>query len=190
MILVAGMAASVIIQTMNSLEQQAMETGTETLQDISSGIRVLRVNGYKFGSTISQLAVFLKTVSGSNNIDLNQAYISLSDSTDQVILSYDNTCYASSVSSSLFSTINSSNLSATEYGIIVIRDVDSSCESTSPSINNDDLVVLMVNTTSCFSGINTRTSVFGNVVPEKGISGFIGFTTPSAYVDTILELQP
>ena len=31
MILVAGIAASVIIQTMNSLEQQALQTGLETM---------------------------------------------------------------------------------------------------------------------------------------------------------------
>ena len=37
MIIVAGMAASVMIQTMNSLEEQAMTTGRETIRDVSSG---------------------------------------------------------------------------------------------------------------------------------------------------------
>ena len=32
MVLVAGIAASVIIQTMNSMEQQAMRTGQETTE--------------------------------------------------------------------------------------------------------------------------------------------------------------
>ena len=190
MILVAGMSASVIIQTMNSLEQQAMQTGTETINDISSGLKVLRINGYNSGSKINQLAIFIKTIAGSSSIDLNQAYISLSDSSDQVILNYDSSCYASTVSSSLFSTINSTNLTATEFGLIVIRDIDSSCLSTLPAINSDDLVVIMVNTSSCFSGLDPRVSVFGNVIPEQGISGVIGFTTPSAFVDTIIELQP
>lgn len=190
MILVAGIAASVIIQTMNSLEEQAMKTGEETISDISSGLRVIRVNGYNDGSKISQLAIFIKTIAGSDSVDLNEAYISISDSTNQLILNYTNNCFAGSASSGLFGTINSSNLSSTTYGIIVIRDYDSSCTSTSPSINDNDLVVLMINATSCFSGIDTRTNVFGNVVPEQGIDGVIGFTTPSAFVDTILELQP
>ena len=34
MIIVAGVAASVMIQTMNSLEEQAMTTGRETIRDI------------------------------------------------------------------------------------------------------------------------------------------------------------
>lgn len=85
--------------------------------------------------------------------------------------------------------MNASNLSSTTYGIIVIRDVDSSCTSITPSINGDDLVVLLVNTTKCFTGISTRTEVSGRVIPEFGMRGVIGFTTPSAYIDTIIELQ-
>jgi len=190
MILVAGIAASVIIQTMNSLEQQAMQTGKDTISDISSGLRVVRVNGYNDDSKITQLAIFVKTIAGSDTVDLNEAYISISDSTDQIILNYTSKCFASSVSNGLFGTINSSNLSSTTYGIIVIRDYDSSFSSSNPAINDEDLVVLMVNTTSCFSGIDTRTKVFGSVVPEYGIDGVIGFTTPSTFIDTILELQP
>ena len=35
MILVAGMAASVLIETMNSLEQTALKSGQEVVKDIS-----------------------------------------------------------------------------------------------------------------------------------------------------------
>ena len=73
---------------------------------------------------------------------------------------------------------------------MVIRDVDSSCTSTIPVINNGDLVVLLVNTSKCFSGIGKRDEVFGYVDPEFGISGVIGFTAPSAFSNTILDLQP
>jgi len=189
MILVAGMAASVIIQTMNTLQQQAMETGEQTTRDVSTGLRVTQVSGYNNGSSITQLAIFIKTTAGSSDIDLTYAYISLSDTSKQVILNYTSKCFSSSVSNGLFGTLNSSNLSATTFGIMVIRDVDGSCTSSNPSINSDDLVVLLVNTTKCFSGIGTRTEVSGNVIPEHGIPGVIRFTTPSAYVDPIVELQ-
>jgi flagellin FlaB len=190
MILVAGIAASVIIQTMNSLQQQALVTGEETLRDVSSGVKVTHVSGYYNGSTISQLAIFLSTTAGSDGIDLTYAYISLSDTAKELILTYDSNTYSSSVSNGLFGTLNSSNLTATTYGIMEIRDIDNSCASNSPTINSDDLIVLLVNTTKCFSGLGTRTEVFGNVIPERGISGTISFTTPSAYIDTIIELQP
>ena len=189
MILVAGIAASVIIQTMNSLEQQAMQTGTETTRDVSSGIRVTHVSGYNDGSTITQLAIFLRTTAGSDDIDLTYTYCSISDTIKEVVLSYDSTTYSSTVSDGLFGTLNSSNLTATEYGLMKIRDVDNSCSSTNPTINEDDLIVILVNTTSCFSGINTRTTITGSIIPEYGINGVISFVTPSSYFDTIIELQ-
>lgn len=190
MILVAGITASVMIQTMNSLEEQAMLTGEETMKDISSGLKVTHVSGYNDGSTISEIAIFLTTTAGSDALDLNYAYISLSDSAKEVILTYNSSVYSSSVSNGLFGTLNSGSLTSTEYGLMEIRDIDNSCISTNPTINSDDLLVLLVNTTTCFSGLNTRTKVFGNVIPEQGITGVISFTTPSAYVDTIIELQP
>ena len=189
MILVAGMAASVIIQTMNSLSQQAMQTGQETIKDISSGLRLIQVNGYVDNSKIDQLAFFLKTTDGSDSIDLSYTYISLSDTSAKVILNYTSSCYSNNVSNGLFGTLNSSLLTSTTYGIIVVRDIDGSCTQTIPTINNEDMIVILVNTTKCFSGISPRTEVSGNIVPEFGISGIIDFTTPSVFIDKIIELQ-
>jgi len=190
MILVAGVTASVLIQTMDSLQEQAMSTGIETIRDVSSGLKVTHVSGYSDGSDITQLAIFVTPIAASNDLDLDYAYISLSDSSTKVILNFSSSEYSSSVSNGLFSTVNSSNLTSSTYGILVVRDVDSSCGSTTPVINDGDLVVLLVNTTQCFSGIDTRDEVFGTVDPEFGISGVIGFTAPSSFSSTILDLQP
>ncbi len=189
MILVAGITASVIMQTMNSLEEQALQTGQETIKDISSGLRVTQVSGYNNGSSISQIAIFLKTTAGSDYIDLTYTYISLSDTSNSMILNLNTSIFSSNVSGGLFGTLDDTKLTATTYGLIVVRDADSSCSSTNPIINNDDLVILLVNSTACFLGLDTRTEVTGNIVPEYGISGVIKFTTPSAYINTIIELQ-
>jgi flagellin FlaB len=190
MILVAGITASVMIQTMNSLQQQAVKTSEETLKDISSGLRVTHVSGYVSDSKITQLAIFISTTAASDDMDLTYAMLSLSDSSTKVVLNYTSQCYSSSVSNGLFGTLNSSNLTSSRYGLMVIRDVDGSCTSTLPTINDQDLVVLLVNTTKCFSGISTRTDVSGELYPEQGIRGIIGFTTPSSYINTIVDLQP
>jgi flagellin FlaB len=189
MILVAGIAASVIIQTMNSLEQQAMQTGQEVMKDISSGLKVTYVSGYNNDSSIDQLAIIIRTTAGSDEIDLMYTYISLSNSSKKVILNYSSSIYSDNVSDGLFETLNSSLLTSTSYGIIIIRDIDNSCTVNNPTINSDDMVVLLVNTTQCFSGVSPRTKVTGNIVPEYGISGVISFTTPSVYIDKIIELQ-
>jgi len=189
MILVAGIAASVIIQTMNSLEQQATKTGQEVMKDISSGLKVTYVNGYNNNLLIDQIAIIIRTTAGSDNVDLSYAYISLSNSSKQVILNYSSNVFSDNVSNGLFETLNSSLLTSTTYGIMIIRDIDNSCTASLPTINSDDMVVLLVNTTQCFSGIAPRTKISGNIVPESGISGLIDFTTPSVYIDKIIELQ-
>lgn len=190
MILVAGITASVLIQTMSSLQEQALQTGLETIRDVSAGLKVTHVSGYANVSQIGQLAIFVTPIAASADLDLMQGYISLSDSTKSVILNYNSSCFSSSISNGLFNTLNSSHLNSNEFGLIVIRDIDTSCNSTSPFINNGDLVVLLINTTKCFSGVGTRTEVLGNVIPEYGISGVIGFTTPSTFANTIVDLQP
>jgi flagellin FlaB len=189
MILVAGIAASVFIQTMNSLEHQAMQTSREVMKDISSGLKVTFVSGYNNDSNIEQLAIIIRTTAGSDEVDLTYAYISLSNTSKQVILNYSNNTFSDNVSNGLFETLNSSLLSSTTYGITIIRDIDSSCTVNNPTINSDDMVVLIVNTTQCFSGIPPRTQISGNIVPESGISGVISFTTPGVYIDKIIELQ-
>lgn len=189
MIIVAGIAASVMIQTMNGLEEQAMNTGRETIRDVSSGLRVDQVTGYYDGSSITQIAIFVRTTAGSPDVDLSEAYVSISDSSKKVILNYTSNVFSSTISNGIFGTINSSNLSATTYGLMVVRDIDSSCTSTNPTINTDDLVVIMLNSTDCFSGLSTRTDVSGYIVPEYGMSGVFSFSTPSVFIDTIIELQ-
>jgi flagellin FlaB len=189
MILIAGITASVMIQTMSSLQQQAIKTSENTLRDISSGLKVTYVSGYVQNSTITQLAIFASTTTASDDIDLTYGILSLSDSTNKVILNYSSSCFSHTISNGLFGTLNVSNLTSSQYGLLVIRDIDGSCNATKPVIDDEDLVVIIVNTTACFSGIGTRIDVMGELYPEHGIRGIIGFTTPSTFGHTIVDLQ-
>ena len=187
-ILVAGIAASIMIQTMGELENKAAETGSETLRDISMGLKVTQISGYYNGSTISQLAFFISPLQGSQNVNLSTAILSISDTSEQVILTCSDSIYSGSVSSGIFGTIDDTSLTASTFGVMVVRDYDSSCSSSQLTINEDDLVVLMVNASKSFSGIPTRTEIKGKLVPEYGIAGSFSFTTPTAYIDTIIDL--
>jgi len=46
MVLVAAVAASVIMQTGETLQQRAYAVGKQTIRDVSSGIRIIGVSGY------------------------------------------------------------------------------------------------------------------------------------------------
>lgn len=190
MILVAGITASVMMQTMNSLQQQAVKTADETIKDISSGLKVTHVSGYVQNSSITQLAIFITPTTASDSIDLTYGILTLSDSTTKVILNYSSACFSNSVSNGLFNTLNTSTLTSSVYGVVVVRDIDGSCNATTPLIDDEDIVVILVNTAACFSGIGARTEVAGELYPEHGFRGIIGFTTPSAFSHTIVDLQP
>ncbi|MEM0493227.1 MAG: archaellin/type IV pilin N-terminal domain-containing protein, partial [Candidatus Thermoplasmatota archaeon] len=45
MVLIAGIAASVLVQTANRLEIQAMQTGEQTKGEVSTGLSVFDING-------------------------------------------------------------------------------------------------------------------------------------------------
>ena len=62
LILVAGITASLLMQTMDSLQKRALSTGQESLRDIADGLKVIHVTGYSNGSKITQLALFISPI--------------------------------------------------------------------------------------------------------------------------------
>ena len=195
MVLVAGIAASVLIQTSTTLESQAMATGQETTGEVAGGIAVFDIEGH-VSTEIDGLAITVRTRAGSPDIDLNETVIMMSDGTTKVLLSYDYTSathFNSSVNTSdgrVFGFAYS-DLTYEQFGILVLKDADGSCARFTPVINTGDKVILFVDTDACFgtNGIDTRTKVFGFIFPEHGSPGVISFRTPAAYSDTVYDLQ-
>ncbi len=190
MILVAGIAASVLLQTMDGLQGQAMKTGKETMDDISSGIKVTQVTGFHHENKITQMALFLSPIAGSSDIDLSMITVSISDANKKIIFSYNQSCFAETVTDSLFQSIDTSLLASNEFGLVVIRDSDQSCSAANPVIDTYDIVSIVINSTKAFSGLSPRTKIQGVVSPEMGMSGTVRFTTPACFPDRIIQLQP
>ena len=149
---------------------------------------ISQITGKVGSSKITNLAIMISPLLSTATVNLSSTILSLSDSNIQVVFQYNQSCYASSPTQGLFSSINTSNLQSNEFGIIVIRDSDNSCNQNTPNINDEDLVVLVVNATKSFSGISTRTNVLGRITPEQGIPSTISFTVPSVLSDTIVDL--
>ncbi len=192
MVLVAGIAASVLIQTSSRLESQAMTTGEETTAEVATGLSVESVSGYAAsGSDISRLAIEVRPRSGSKEIDLSQAMVELSNSSVKLVLSYSSTDFidTGSIGADLFTETHYSGLSSSEFSIIVLEDADGSCTASSPVINRGDKVLLTVYTNAGFSDIAERTDIWGSVIPEEGSAGIIAFRTPASYTDNIMSLQ-
>jgi len=191
MVLVAGIAASVLIQTSTKLESQAMKSGQETIAEVSTGIAVTEIEGYYDGTSITELGVIVRARAGSAEIDLAETIIELSDSQTKNIFVYDSAefCDTPDIDGDIFA-LNEFDASATKFRVVVLEDADGSATDTNPVINKGDYVILCLSVDTAFSpGLSTRAYIFGQVIPEVGSPGVIAFTTPAAFYETVVELQ-
>jgi flagellin FlaB len=206
MVLVAGIAASVLIQTANKLEIQAMKTGSETTQEVSTGISVESISGQKgslnltispnspghakywaTNNSILNITIGVSPRSGSNGIDLYTTVIEISNSYGKYLLTYNHSYwFLNPDSDGVFATAAFGanpfhNMTAKEFGVIVIEDADGSCKEANPVINKGDYVLLTLSAAENFKGLTERKDIWGMVIPESGAPGIFAFRTPSSY---------
>jgi archaeal flagellin FlaB len=205
MILVAGVAASVLITTSNTIQSQAMTTGQQTTREVASGLTVYSVIGQvnRTGSAgsytyndIWKLAVTVSPKPGSEKIDLNNTYILMSDGSSKALLTYgynNSSVYNDDVTGDIFGAITDwTGLTDETFGIGVLQDYDGSMSRYNPVMTRGDKVILYIYTNASYvfnSQISERKDIFGRVIPEVGAPGVIAFTSPKAYVDVIYTLQ-
>jgi flagellin FlaB len=205
MVLVAGIAASVLIQTSNLLESQAYTTGRETTKEVATGLVVYDVIGYTSDSTggdLEKMIIMVKPRAGSSGIDLQQTYVELSNKTRKVVLNYTTSKYSNPTGqddifqANVFPDDNygfgsSLNTDGSQFGVLVVEDADNSFASATDIImNGADKAYLCINLTGCFNNLTEREDVRGMVVPEFGAPGVISFTTPkNFYGKNVFDLQ-
>ena len=190
MVLVAGIAASVLIQTSTKLETQAMRSGHETIAEVSTGVAVEEIEGHRSGTTLNYVVISVRPRAGSADVDLSEAVIEISDSSTKNLLTYDSGTFTDTgdINGNIFASGNF-KASAVQFGLIVLEDADNSVSSSNPVINRGDHVLITIDVNTAFGGLATRTDVFGQVIPEEGSPGVIAFTTPASYTDIVIELQ-
>jgi flagellin FlaB len=189
MVVVAGIAAAVIIQTSSKLETQALKTGDETLAVVASGVKILGIDGHNTDGAIDQMAIYLSVLSGSPDFDIGQAVVELSNSENKYLLRYGGALTnTSDVNGSIFDVTEFGN--DTTFAVIVFQDADGSLSAANPVLNYGDHVALAIDVGAVFGGsIPPRTDVFGLVIPEEGAYATIGFTTPASITTEVVELQ-
>jgi archaeal flagellin FlaB len=190
MVLVAGIVAYVIITTGSLLENQSGSTGTQTIKEVSSGLKVSTIQGHTTSGIIDKIVILVTPRAGSPDIDLSGVLIELSDSTQKNIIEYSSTYWVDGTSGldNLFN-VGAFSTVASEFGVLVLIDEDGSCSQLTPVVNRGDSVMLAINTTATFGGINENVNIMGNVIPEDGSWSIIQFRTPSSFVNPIVILQ-
>ena len=194
LVLVAGIAASVIISTSSTLESQTMATGRQTTDEVAAGFAVYSIEAYAAtGSDISKLAILVRPRAGTSSIDLSSTYLELSDTNKKIILNYTNSFYSAPTGQNdIFGADVFPNFGGTgdgtTFGLLVLDDPDSSMSSTTPIMNRGDKVFICINTTGCFNDIAERIDVWGTVVPEIGSPADFEFRTPSTFSNNVMEI--
>jgi archaeal flagellin FlaB len=212
MVLVAGIAASVLVQTANRLEMQAMQTGQQTTAEVATGIKVVDIEGQQtlrsigynlttgllFGgglhdawineTRLQNMTITVSPRAGSLDIDLSQAVIEISDSDSKCILRYVSSQFQPIVDDTGVFGTAAFVLNPDEFGIIELEDADNSCSDVAPVINRGDKVMLTINLSACFFGLVERTDIWGMVIPEDGAPGIFAFRTPVAYTSEVYDL--
>jgi archaeal flagellin FlaB len=195
MVLVAGIAASVLVQTANRLEITAMTTGQQTTAEVSTGLAVIDIEG-KVDTTTRQVVNITLTVkarAGSKDVDLGQTIIELSDGTTKVLLSWNlsatwNSNDSLDADGNVFGT-GLWNETNEEFGFIVLNDEDGSVDEAAPVITRGDVVMLCISTYECFGGgLGARENIYGMVTPEEGSPGIFAFTVPSSLTNVVYDL--
>ncbi|MEF8879855.1 MAG: flagellin [Candidatus Thermoplasmatota archaeon] len=204
MVLVAGVAATVLVSTSNTIQNQAMKTGQQTTREVSSGLTVFQILGHVNVTNgtyydMDKLAVVVTAKPGSGEIDLNVTHILISDGSKKALLRYGgynrSGLWVGSITGALFDSITDwTNITKETFGLGVLQDFDGSMTQTNPVLNRGDKAVIFLRCSSNDSGlfgseISERKDISGRVVPEVGAPGIISFTSPKAYSDTIYKLQ-
>ena len=186
MVLVAGTAASVLIQVANDLQQQAQDTANQALIGVSNGLEVIAVSGdrnldgYESASaseTIQVVTVTIRPQPGSKAIDLDHLIISITDGekSSELVLNPSGT--------------NGSHATATTFVYTTLRDSDATL-SNGNVLNQGDLIKVFISSDSQATNmnLNPNNQVTFKLIPQAGIVPQERFTTPPAYTARIIAL--
>ena len=198
MVLVAAVAASVLIQTTQTLQQKAYKVAGETIDEVSSGLRFDDSLGYTNSNKthIQYIAFTITTRAGSGYIDLENVFVTLQND-NLTVLHFDENIVAANVSRyGVFHTLDNSLLNSTKFGIIAIHDSDYSISS-SHGMNFGDSAFIVVNVSAALysgntsfdqTGLEPREELSGNIMPEIGVSASFDIKAPVVFLHRIVDL--
>ncbi len=177
MVLVAAIAAAVLINVSGILQQRAMTTGKQSIEEVSSNIVVKSITGNSNAgrTNVDSLNITVSTAAGAQRMDLRQLIIKVSNGDNMSIQKYSTT------------VVDGENFTATE-----LRDPSNVFSASSPVIDSSTLVMLNVVPGGVSNPVYfpTRQPYRIEMIPERGASFVIEGTTPASYSLDLIEMYP
>ncbi len=189
MVIVAAVTATLLINTAYQLQQQAQETSQEALQDVSTGVKIISMGGYRYNATwgttapyrntIDWITIKITPIAGSPPVNISALVIMVSDGYLSTSLVYSPTLTFSPTTSPPPS-------SAGVFGAQMIRDMPPESKGT---LTQGDIAELYFNATAAGLNLEPQTQLTIRIVPKHGVPAVEMINTPSPYLSRYVELM-
>lgn len=217
MVLVAAVAAAVLINTAGQLQTRAQTTGSQTTQQVASGLGIQSIYGQDSNvatpeaGLIEYMAIYVTPNAGSSPINLGNVTVSLTYQGFSASLTYagystNNTKdgYHSAIGGtanvfnlSYFSAINGLKNGSVHFALLGVSNATKSITGSYPVVQPGDEAAILINVSAVFggtkgnvtTGIAQGQQVSGKVSPQTGAPAAISFTSPIAYTTRVIQLQ-
>ncbi len=182
-VLVAAVAAAVIIDTAGLVQQQAQDTGTRAIADVSTGLKVVNIMGDRWNDTnvlvnrIHTLEIKVRLQAGSPPIWFEELIVEITDGSVEQSLQYRH------VTTSYRAMANT-----THFTVEPIRDSDLSWRNYQ-YVTEGTLVKIYINASAIGLNLIVQKHVIIKLIPKRGSATLETFTTPDAYgADRFVQL--
>ncbi len=189
MVIVAAVTATLLINVSYQLQQQAEETSNQAIQDVSTGIKVISMGGFRYNSSwglnppyhskIDWITIKISLIAGSPPINISSIIIEVTDGYTVATLSY-------APSASFNAGAHPDTLGAGQFGAQKIRDMD---PKGSWVITQGDIEELFFNATKIGLNLEPQTQLTVKIIPKHGVPTDESVMTPSPYVTRYVELM-
>ncbi len=175
MVLVAAIAAAVLINVSGILQQRAMTTGKEAIQQVSGNLIVQSIVGTTDSglNVVENFTMFVTAAAGAGRIDLGQVVVRIGNNINQSTMTYSNT----------------TTVAGSYYNITEIRDPTNLFTPEAPVIDGSSLVQFNIvpPPTTYFP---TRSEYNIEIIPEHGSHTVISGTMPPSYSTQLQNIYP
>lgn len=186
MILVAAVVAMVLLQSVGSLEAQALQTGREAGAQISNKLMIVSVSGRTDSGTspteIQTIRIIAKLAPGSSAIKLNDTVINILAGNMQLSgLTYNTT---------LENTEANASATATDgyYSALFLGKPSDYSAANKQTVTGTEMVEFWVDLGA--STIGTSTQVKISILPQSGVPETKEMSTPTAFSGLYESLYP
>ena len=183
------------------LQERAKTVGTSTIREVSAGLTIDDVTGYcdENKTLIQYLALGVRPRAGSKEINLSLAHMSIKYKNLSVLIlnkslvsivnvNNQSVFYTPITNGSNFTILD--NVSALDFGVIVLHDADGSVTNTY-GMNSGDKILIIINLTALIpesNGLPAREDISGEIQPELGSSGTFECTAPAVFSNRVVDL--